>query len=801
MKRILLSFSFLFFLLLNSQSQNINVTLADQLSYGSEKLSNIWHWKSPTDGKEYALVGAANGLSIVDVSNPNNVVVITSIPGPACTWREIRTNGNYAYITTECGTVGLQIVNLTNLPSTNLPVATWKPTISGTVLTTIHALQIDNGKIYLYGSNVGNKGAIVANITTNPMAPVYLGKYDPRYIHDGYVRNDTLYACHLYDGEVAMVNMSNPNNQTPMATFSTPNVFSHNTWLSGNSKVCFTTDEVNNSYLAAFDISNISNITELDRIQSNPGSNSVVHNTYIIAKNGGEFAVTSWYKDGFTIVDATRPHNMVQVGNYDTAPTATGSGMSNCWGVDPYLPSGLIVASDISNGLFVLSPSYIRACYLEGVVKDCATGNPISGYTATIQLSPIQSDAHIDITSATGQYAVGVITPGNYQVIFTKSGFPTLSYNVTLSTGVVTILDPMVNCPPFTMTGKVFNTANNSGVPFASVRIQSGSSVRDTITDINGNYSFPGFTPGTYEVTAGKWGFITSCVQNQGISAATGLISIGIGAGIYDDFTWYWGWTESGTATAGKWERGKPLGTTANGNPINPGVDVSNDCSLEAYVTGNKGVTSSDDDVDGGNTLLTSPYFNLTSYNTPYIYYSRWFYNASGNNTPNDTLKIKIDNGTVVKDVEIVTSNTAGNGTWVAKSFKVSNYVTPTSTMRIMINAEDYPAGNIVEGGFDKFYVLDSSLVATNNFSLNELAVSIFPNPINESSSINITGWDFTSNPLQLKLVDVFGREIQSMNIYNSKTVINSSHFASGIYFYRISNGMEQLNAGKLIVE
>ena len=34
------------------------------------------------------------------------------------------------------------------------------------------------------------------------------------------------------------------------------------------------------------------------------------------------------------------------------------------------LPSGTIVASDIDNGLYVLSPTYIRACYLEGTITD-----------------------------------------------------------------------------------------------------------------------------------------------------------------------------------------------------------------------------------------------------------------------------------------------------------------------------------------------------------------------------------------------------------------------------------------------
>ena len=267
-----------------SNAQNLNVTLAGTLSYGSTNLANICGWKSPVDGKEYALVGAGNGLSIVNVTNPANPVQIKLIPGSNSVWREIKTNGNYAYVTTEAGG-GLQIVDLTNLPGTNLPVATWTPNISGKTLGSIHALHIDNGKVYLYGSNIGNKGAIVADIVTNPMVPVYLGSYDTRYIHDGYVRGDTLYACHIYQGDCEIVNMKNPAAGVSLADFQTPNVFTHNSWLSKDSKICFTTDEVSNSFLAAYDVSNLSNVTELDRIQSNPGGQSVVHNTHIIQKN------------------------------------------------------------------------------------------------------------------------------------------------------------------------------------------------------------------------------------------------------------------------------------------------------------------------------------------------------------------------------------------------------------------------------------------------------------------------------------------------------------------------------------
>ena len=432
-----------------SFSQNVNVGFASSLSYGAQALSNLWGWVHPVTGKEYALVGAADGLSIVDVTNPSAPVQIVEVPAPdsassGCEWREVKTWGNYAYVTTECGAVGLQIVDLINLPATNLATATWTPKIGTDTLKTIHALHIDKGKLYLYGGNL--QGVQVADVSTTPMSPVYLGSYNTGgYIHDGYVQGDTMYAGHIWAGTVEVVDMKNPASGVPIASFSTPGVFTHNTWLSSDSKTCFTTDEVNSGYLAAFDISNLSNISELDRFRTDPTSGVIVHNTYITRKNNNDYAVTSWYKDGIIITDAGRPGNLVQVGNFDTSPL-TGQGYGGCWGVYPYLPSGTIIASDIELGLFVLTPNYVRACYLEGKVTNCSSGNPVSGVKVEIQLSNPPSDANKDLTDGLGKYGVGVLAPGTYQVIFSKAGFISDTFSVVMNTGVVNIQNVTV-CP------------------------------------------------------------------------------------------------------------------------------------------------------------------------------------------------------------------------------------------------------------------------------------------------------------------------------------------------------------------
>jgi hypothetical protein len=62
-------------------------------------------------------------------------------------------------------------------------------------------LHIDNGYVYLYGANNGSgiDGIVIGDLS-DPWNPTVAGVYDGYYVHDGYVRNDTVWACHIYDG-------------------------------------------------------------------------------------------------------------------------------------------------------------------------------------------------------------------------------------------------------------------------------------------------------------------------------------------------------------------------------------------------------------------------------------------------------------------------------------------------------------------------------------------------------------------------------------------------------------------------
>jgi choice-of-anchor B domain-containing protein len=426
-----------------------NMVLRSVKTYFGKTCANIaGYWAG---NKEYALVCTSNGTSIVNVTNPDSIYESAFIVAPTSLWREVKTYKHYAFVTTEA-TAGLQIIDLQNLPASNLSskfIFTNNP-ISNCNLSKIHSLHVDTAKgfAYLYGGSCVS-GAFVLDLKPDPYNPTFAGQYrnlnQNPYIHDGFVINDTLYAAHMNQGNVAIVDMTNKSAPVVLSTFSTPTAFPHNCWRSDDGKYLFTTDENSFSpFLTSFDISNPSNVVELDRIQSNPGSGSVVHNTHYY--NG--YLVNAYYKDGITIVDGHRPNNLVQVGNYDTYPQQSGGGYNGCWGAYPTLPSGNIIATNVpitfvaypsndTGKLFVFTPTYKRACYAEGNVSDSITNLPLSN--VLLSLSSIVNGS--DLSDLNGAYYLGTADSGTYSLVASKSGYASRTFTVNLSHGNVTNLN------------------------------------------------------------------------------------------------------------------------------------------------------------------------------------------------------------------------------------------------------------------------------------------------------------------------------------------------------------------------
>ncbi|HLP19606.1 MAG TPA: choice-of-anchor B family protein [Chitinophagales bacterium] len=768
-----------------------NISLLGHYTYPNNvSCSNLTGY-ADAQGREYALVGTTQGLSIVNITDPTTPQQLFLVPGAtgiSATWREVREYKGYAYVTTEQSS-GLVIVNLNYLPD-SIKYHTVKP--GG--MNTSHTIFIDsNGIAYVNGTD---KGQLFLDLNANPYNPPLLGKFTNNYVHDCYVRNDTMWLACINDGIMKVVDVHDktaadvPANT--ITTWSTPLNFSHNCWPTYDGNHIFTTDEKPNSTLTCYDVSDLANVTETDRTQVDPGSNTIIHNTYFL----NDYCVTSYYTYGVTIHDVSRKNNLVETGNYDTSPDYSGDGFNGQWGVYPYLPSGNIICSDIETGLWILKPTYKRAAYLEGVVRDSICQLFLPGVKIEIL-----GNAVTDVTNFLGKYTTGTVDSGTYTIRFSKNGYQTVDVpNVNLVNGQLTNIN--VNMLPVSTSRLVIKTidaASGNALPGVPLHIQETgvAEFEETITDINGTRSYCNFVQGTYNFYAGKWGLKTALVS-QTINTSEDTVVIELSKGYYDDFLLDYGWTVNSSADKGLWEKGEPVGTDFNGNPCNPENDMAGDFGNECYITGNNGGAAGEDDVDNGFTLLQSPVFDLTGYGDAYISYYRWFFNDGGNGTPpNDSLKVILTNGSETAVIDMLNADSV-QGQWRFKNIRISDYMFTSATMRISFRAEDTDEGHLVEAGVDIFQVTDSAATAIEDVAPGNITFSAFPNPFSNAFYVHVAG-----TPVQnctIEVTNAMGQIVLFEKLHAPTTLLNQAEsLPAGIYFAKLIQNNVAVKTIKLI--
>jgi choice-of-anchor B domain-containing protein len=765
----LFSFLLLAFLPVFSFSQ-VNIDSVGHVDYEllhNTGLNDVWGYVDENDN-EYALVGAIKGTSVVDVTDPSNPSEVFWEPGMESIWRDLKTFGDYAYVTTEAQN-GLLIIDLSPLPASTSLTTNYYFGPTNDDWASAHNLYIDSlGYCYIFGANRGNGGVIILDVATDPMNPIEVGVFDNWYVHDGYVLGDTMYLAHINDGFISIVDITDRANPALLGTKNTPSDFAHNIWTSADGQFAYTTDELPFSYIGAYDISDPTNIVEVDRIQSSPGSGTIPHNAHVM----GDYVITSHYTDGVVVHDVTHPYNMIEVGEYDTYPGQAQT-YDGCWGAYPYLPSGLLLATDRSEGLFLLSPTYVQGAYLEGIVTDASTTNPIDLVDITIQ-----GDDQPGITDITGFYATGIVGSGSYDVTYSKVGYFPQTITVTLTEGVITTQDvQLVPIPPYNFTVRVRESATNNPIIGADIRLECALLTEEEQSNGLGDRDFTLFYQEPYEITVGKWGYVTTC-SNQVIDQNTGEITVFLESGIYDDFSFDFGWTTNGTAATGMWERGIPNSTTASV----PGFDVGVDCGEQAFVTGNAfGVNADGDDVDDGTAILISPVMDLTGYADPQVNYARWFYTQFGPNQPDDSLRVIVSNGITTAQIDIIGEDPPTFGSWQYVNVRLQDFITITPTMQFFFRTSDLdPDINITEAGLDMFFI-NEHVVGLDELSKTE--IKAYPNPTN--GTVQLTNIE---SPEDYLVLNMNGQVILEGSVNPNSTEILLDGVESGVYFIHVSN-------------
>jgi choice-of-anchor B domain-containing protein len=386
-----------------SQLGNSNMTLiANRNTHppvSGTLYSALWGYRA-SNGREYAILGCANGTAFFDVTDTANVVECDFIPGPTNGWREMKTYSHYAYIVSEANNSGLLIVDLQYLPDSVHVVRTW--TYTG--YTKTHSIQQDGPYLFINGGNVTQGmsdpgGVTVVDLTSNPENPTKRGSWGTEYVHDCRVRNDTMYACNIYDppGTVSVINLANKDLLTSITSWvNNPNPFPHNCALLPGRTYILTTDETStpNGKLKVWNISNLSNVTFVTNWMPTGITNSIVHNVEIY----GNYALIAHYTAGVRLVNISNPAAPTEVAWYDTYPSNNNNTYNGCWGVYMF-PSGKIIASDRQTGLYVL-----RTSVAVTGINDPENGNPASFELKQNYPNPFNPNTTIEFSIPKGQF-------------------------------------------------------------------------------------------------------------------------------------------------------------------------------------------------------------------------------------------------------------------------------------------------------------------------------------------------------------------------------------------------------------
>lgn len=330
-----------------ARAQAENMSLIGQINPSGTPYSDVWHHVGP-DGREYALLASwiSGGLNVIDVTDP--LPVLEGFVPMNGDGSDVEAYGDYAYLTSNSDPT--LIIDISD-PTNPAPVRTFG--------ADFHTLSIVDG--YLYGN--GSSGVVMYDLA-DPEDPTYAGQYNPYYVHDVLVRNDTMYTAGIYGDGIDIVDVSDKSNPTMIARFNYPGSGVHNFCSDPSGSYLYAGDEIGSGrWTRIFDVRDPQNVEQVGEIVID--ATSTVHNCH--TKDGRLYI--AHYNRGVWVFDITDPVNPVQVGYYD------GPGQQSTWTANPQLPSGKVLASDIETGLLVLN--------LEGVVANESAPETPTGVTLT----------------------------------------------------------------------------------------------------------------------------------------------------------------------------------------------------------------------------------------------------------------------------------------------------------------------------------------------------------------------------------------------------------------------------------
>jgi choice-of-anchor B domain-containing protein len=339
---------------------------------GSLSGNDSWGWTDPENGKEYALVGVSSHTAFVDMSDPDNLILVGVLPTATVnsSWRDIKVYQNHAFIVSEASNHGMQVFDLTRLRNVEITPIEFEADVHFTEFGSAHNIVIDedSGYAYVVGTrgNQYNGGPLFINIQ-NPTNPIFEGGYgEGGYSHDAqvisydgpdsdYIGKEILIGSN--ENQVVIADVTDKSNPVTISTVEYSNIgYTHQGWFTDDLQYFIVGDELDernigtNTRTLVFDLSDLDSPSlSFEYIGTNT---SIDHNGYIV---GDSYYLAS-YRAGIREINISNIENqtIAEIGYFDTYPENDNAAFDGVWNVYPFFSSGHIIISDIQKGLFVV---------------------------------------------------------------------------------------------------------------------------------------------------------------------------------------------------------------------------------------------------------------------------------------------------------------------------------------------------------------------------------------------------------------------------------------------------------------
>ncbi len=355
---------------------------------GGTFINDIWGWTDPVTGGDYALVGAAEGLVIVDITDAKRPVVLGLLPTHSTLggdfWRDIKVYANHAFVVSENDGHGMQVLDLTqlrDLDSSAGPI-TFTETAHYAGIGHSHNIAIneDTGFAYVVGSDTCDGGLHMVDIS-DPTVPTFAGCVSA----DGYT-HDT--QCVIYNGPdmdyqgrelcfssngnfpapntLAITDVTDKTNPLSIANVGYAGAgYSHQGWLTPDQAYFLHGDELdelvfgNTTRTRIWDVRDLDNPTVIGVFDNK--TTSIDHNIY----TQGRYAFASNYTSGLRVYATTNvaAGELFETAFFDVYPENDNASFEGgTWSNYPYFSQkGIVAVTAMDRGLFILQPRIDRS--------------------------------------------------------------------------------------------------------------------------------------------------------------------------------------------------------------------------------------------------------------------------------------------------------------------------------------------------------------------------------------------------------------------------------------------------------